>query len=411
MTLMLRARNFSNGGVPVTAALVVITGVGPLATDTYVAALPELQRSLHTSATIAQLTLTSFIIGIAAGQLALGPFSDGLGRRHLLLAGAFAFALMSLLCALAPTGPLLVGVRLVQGLAAGCGVAVGRAVVGDVYSGDEAARQYGTLSAINFLGPVIAPALGGAILTVGTWRTIFVALAGFGLVMIFAVYLGIPETLPRADRDGSGLRATGGRMVDLLGDWRFVRHVAVQCLATAGFFTYIGGGSFVLETVYGVSETKFAAIFATNAAAMAATSVLFRVLVSRGGVVRLRSLGVLIATMASIGLVVIGVLERQSLPPLVLPWALLCCVTAGMGLVIPATTALAQEAGSRARGTASALQGGLTFFVGALVTPLTGIVGYRSLLPMALLMAGFFLGASVLLLLIRAGRAPVQGTA
>jgi MFS transporter, DHA1 family, multidrug resistance protein len=406
MSSMLRARNSPDGRAPVTAALVVITGVGPLAVDTYLAALPELQRSLHTSAAIAQLTVTAFIIGLAAGQLTLGPLSDALGRRRLLLAGAFAFALMSLLCALAPNGPLLVAGRLVQGLAAGCGVAIGRAIVGDVYSGDEAAKRYGTLAAINFLGPVIAPALGGAVLTVGTWRTIFAALAGFGLIMLATVNFGIPETLPPGDRHGSGLSTTGARMLDLLRDRLFTRPVVIQCLATAGFFVYIGGGSFVLETVYGVSETQYAGIFATNAAAMALTSLLFRVLVDRGGVARLRTVGVLIGTTASIGLVVIGVLERQSLPPLVLPWILLCSVTAAMGLVIPATTALAQEAGRRARGTASALQGGLSFFVGALVTPLTGIVGYRSMLPMALLMAGFFLCASAYLLLTRPRSSP-----
>jgi DHA1 family bicyclomycin/chloramphenicol resistance-like MFS transporter len=373
------------------AALVLVTGVGPLAVDTYVAALPELRRSLHTSATIAQLTLTAFIIGIAGGQLLLGPLSDARGRRRLLLGGAAAFTVLSLGCALAPTGPVLVGARLLQGLAAGCGVAIGRATVGDVYSGDEAAKRYGTLAAINFLGPVIAPAIGGAILIVGTWRTVFAVLAGFGLIMMAAVGLGIPETLPPAERHGGGLRDTGARMADLLRDWLFMRHVAIQCLSTAGFFVYIGGSSFVLETVYGISATMYAALFATNATAMAVASASLRLLIGRFGAERLRTIGVLIGTAASIGLVGVGLLARHSLPPLIVPWALLCAVTGGMGLVIPASTALAQEAGRRARGTASALQGGLSFLVGALATPLTGVVGYRSLLPMALLMAGFFL--------------------
>jgi DHA1 family bicyclomycin/chloramphenicol resistance-like MFS transporter len=171
----------------------------------------------------------------------------------------------------------------------------------------------------------------------------------------------------------------------------------IQCLSTAGFFVYIGGSSFVLETVYGISATKYALVFATNATAMAVASTSLRLLIGRFGAVRLRTIGVLIGTTASLGLVGVGLLERHSLPPLILPWALLCAVTGGMGLVIPASTALAQEAGRRARGTASALQGGLSFFVGALVTPLTGIVGYQSMLPMALLMAGFFLCALAVL--------------
>ena len=303
---MLRPRSFPRGAVPVTAALVLVTGVGPLATDTYVAALPELRRSLHTSATVAQLTLTAFIIGIAGGQLLLGPLSDALGRRRLLLGGALAFTVLSLGCALAPTGPSLVGVRLLQGLAAGCGVAIGRATVGDVYSGDEATKRYGTLAAINFLGPVVAPAVGGVILIVGSWRTVFAVLTGFGLLMLAAVAVGIPETLPVQERHGGGLRDTGARMGDLITDWRFIRHVAIQCLATAGFFVYIGGSSFVLETVYGISATRYAAVFATNATAMAVASISLRLLIGRFSASRLRAVGVLTATLASIGLVGVG---------------------------------------------------------------------------------------------------------
>ena len=389
---MSRSRTSALGPAPIllTAALVVVTGVGPLATDTYVAALPELQHSLNTSAVIAQLTLTAFIIGMAAGQVIFGPLSDGRGRRGLLLAGAIAFVLMSVVCAISPSGPLLVVARLIQGLAVGSGVAIGRAVVGDLYQGQEAAKRYGTLSAIIFLGPVIAPVVGGVILTFGTWRTVFVGLAGFGLLMIAAVWWVLPETLPPADRHGGGLSNTTARMADLLRDWRFMRHVVVQCFATAGFFVYIGGSSFVLETVYGISQTRYSTIFATNAAAMAVSSLMFRLLVVRVGPVRLRLIGLSVATAAGLGLAVTGLIERQALPPLALPWALLCCVTFGMGLVIPASTALGQQEGDRARGTASALMGGLSFFVGALVTPLTGIVGYTSMLPMGLLMAGFF---------------------
>lgn len=385
-----------------TAALVLVTGVGPLATDTYIAALPELRGSLHTSAAIAQLTLTAFVIGTAVGQLVLGPLSDGRGRRSLLLGGAIAFTLMSVVCALSPSGPLLVAARLVQGLAAGCGLAVGRAVVGDLYPAAEAAKRYGTLAAITFLGPVIAPVVGGAILSVGTWRTVFAALTGIGLVMIAGVWFALPESLPAADRHGGGLRDTAARMGDLLRDWTFMRHVAIQCLAAAGFFTYIGGSAFVLQTVYGISQGRYSTIFATNAAAMAISSLLFRLVVGRAGAGRLRAAGLVLTTAAAAGLVLAGLLERQSLPPLALPWALLCCVTFGMGLVIPSSTALGQLAGDRARGTAAAVLGGFSFFAGALVTPLTGIVGYTSLLPMALLMAGFF--AAALLLTVLTGR-------
>jgi DHA1 family bicyclomycin/chloramphenicol resistance-like MFS transporter len=265
----------------------------------------------------------------------------------------------------------------------------------------DRAERAATRAGLTFLGPVIAPAVGGAILTVGTWRTVFAALTGFGVLMVAAVWFALPETLPPADRHGGGLRNTAARMVDLVRDWLFMRHVAIQCLATAGFFTYIGGSSFVLETVYGISQIRYSTIFATNAAAMAVSSLLFRLVVARTGAVRLRLVGLVLVTIAALALLVTGLIERQTLPPLALPWALLCCVTFGMGLVIPATTALSQQAGDRSRGTASALLGGFSFFIGALVTPLTGIVGYTSMLPMALLMAGFFVCSLTLAIVVR----------
>lgn len=386
--------NLPRSRVPALWALVVVTGVGPLATDSYVAALPELRQSLGTTAAVAQLTLTAFIIGIALGQLTIGPVSDGRGRRGLLVGGTVVFTLASVACTVAPTGPVLVAARLVQGVAAGGGVAIGRAVVSDRYEGTAAAARYGTLASIVFLGPVVAPALGGLVLAVGTWRTVFAVIAAFGLVMVAAAVLAVPETLPPGARHAGGLRSTLRRMADLLGDSRFTKHVVVQCLATAGFFTYIGGSSFVLETAYGISQSTYAVVFATNAAAMAAASSLFRVLVPRAGAARLRTVGLLASTAAAAGVLVVAVVDRDESVPLALPWVLLAVVVAGMGWCIPGTTALSQQAGRRSGGTASALTGGLTFLVGALVTPLTGFVGYRSLLPMALLMTGFLVAAS-----------------
>ena len=382
---------------PALWALVLVTGVGPLATDMYIAGLPELRRSLGTTAAVAQLTLTAFIVGMAVGQLVVGPLSDARGRRLLMLVCAALFAATSVTCAWAPTGPVLVAIRLVQGVVAGGGVAVGRAVVSDRYTGAAAATRYGTLASITFLGPVVAPAIGGVVLAVGSWRTIFALLAAVGLAMVVAVVVALPESLPPERRHPAGLGQTLRRMGGLLADWPFLRHVVVQCLATAGFFTYIGGSSFVLETAYGISQSTYAVVFATNATAMVLASAGFRLLVGRYGAARLRSVGLAASTLAAGALLVLAVSDRDASVPFAVPWVLLCVVVAGMGLCIPGTTALAQEAGRRAGGTASALQGGLTFLVGAAVTPLTGLIGYRTLLPMAVLMAGFLVVATVVL--------------
>src|SRR6201990_2328244 len=139
---------------PPLAALVLLVGIGPFATDAYLPGLPALQHSLGTSAAVAQLTLTAFIVGAALGQLAIGPLSDGTGRRPVLLLGAIAFCLTSALCALVSSGPLLVVLRLLEGFAAGGGVAAGRAMVSDTSEGDEAARRYGTLGSNTLLAAV-----------------------------------------------------------------------------------------------------------------------------------------------------------------------------------------------------------------------------------------------------------------
>jgi DHA1 family bicyclomycin/chloramphenicol resistance-like MFS transporter len=345
------------------------------------------------------LTLTGFIIGSAAGQLVIGPLSDARGRRGLLLGGATAFTVLSLACAVCSNGPLFVLLRLAEGIVAGGALAICRAVVTDTYRGDRAAAAFGAIASVTFLGPIVAPALGGVILHFGDWRAVFVTIAAFGLIMTVALAAGVPESLPPARRHPAGLRDTAARMAALLRQWSFMRHVVVQCLATAGFFTYIGGSSFVLQTVFGAGPALYTVIFATNAAAMAVAGLVFRMIVVRAGAERLRAVGVTACTVAAVALLATALAARHGGAPIAVPWALLCVVVAGMGLVLPATTALAQEAGRHAAGTAAALQGGLSFLVGAAVTPLTGIAGYHSLVPMALAMTLFYVAALVAVVL------------
>jgi MFS transporter, DHA1 family, multidrug resistance protein len=390
-------------------ALVLVTGISPLATDTYIASLPAVQRTLHTSAGTAQLTVTAFIVGLAAGQLIFGPVSDGIGRRRILLASSALFALLSLACAVAPNVAVLLTARALQGLAGGCGVAVGRAVISDRYHGMDAARKYGTLAAVTLLAPVVAPALGGLILLVGDWRAIFGFLTAVGAVMTLAVLRGVPETLPPAARHAPSATANLRRMAGLLRRPSFRTPVVVQCLATAGFFTYIGGSSFVLQTDLGISESNYTVLFASNAAGMAVASVLFRVAVARVGAVRLRRIGLAVSTASITALAGYAMLGSPALlPP---TWVLLAGTVAGMGLCIPATTALAQEAGRDAGGTASALQGGLTFTVGAAATPLTGLVHAESVGGMADLMSLFFLLSVAALAVLGRQRSTIGGNA
>lgn len=385
---------------PSLLALALVSGVSPFATDTYIATLPAVQDDLDTTASATQLTMTAFLVGFAAGQLVCGPVSDATGRRRMLVAFSTAFAVLSVVCAAAPNAALLVTARALQGFAGGCGLAVGRAVISDQHTGGDAAVRYGALASIMLLAPVVAPAIGGVILLVGDWRTIFLFLAGLGVVMTAAVLMGIPETLPFDARSSAGLAETVRRMTALLHQRPFLGAVLVQCLAIAGFFTYVGGSSFVLQQDLGLSESEFSLLFVSNAAAMAAVSVGFTTTVRRVGLIKWRAIGLGTSTAAAAALAGYAIaVDEVRLAPV---WVLLAITVAGMGASIPACIAIAQELGRSVGGTASALQGGLSFAIGAAATPLTGLTGQTSAAGMSLLMACLFLCSAAVLVATRA---------
>src|SRR5664279_1551002 len=230
---------------PSFVALVLITGTTALSTDTYIAALPQIQTTLGTSAVVAQLTMTACIAGMAIGQLLFGPVSDARGRRNLIIVSTVVFTVMSVLCALAPSGWLLVLERAAQGIACGAASGIGRAVVTDSSAGRLAAARFGSLSAVSLIAPVVGPVIGGGLLRFGDWRIVFWFLAVVGLAMVVAALYGLPETLPMDQRRPGGIRQMALRARELFADPLFLNPVLVQCLTVCGFFTYIGGSSFV----------------------------------------------------------------------------------------------------------------------------------------------------------------------
>jgi DHA1 family bicyclomycin/chloramphenicol resistance-like MFS transporter len=181
-----------------------LSAFGPLSLDMYLPALPSLSQELGGTATQAQLTLTACLLGLAAGQVLAGPLSDALGRRRPLLAGLLGYTGASLLCALAPSVPILIGLRLLQGLAGAAGIVIARAVVRDLYSGTEAARFFSLTMAVNGLAPILAPILGGQLLRVTSWRGVFFVLAAIGLALVLVAALGLRETLPPPHRRSGG---------------------------------------------------------------------------------------------------------------------------------------------------------------------------------------------------------------
>lgn len=361
--------------LPPIVPLALIVGVSPFATDMYIPALPAIARDLHTTPGAVQLSLTAFLVAFAVGQLLVGPVSDGIGRRPMLVVGTALFALASVGCALAPDVVTLVVARVAQGLAGAAGAVAGRAMVSDVTSGTRMAKVFGTLAAINAIGPVVAPLAGGAVLTVGTWRLMFVVLAVLGAVFFVAVVLRFRETLPPERRGGVGFAANGQRIRELLAIPRFRAYVLSGVLSTVGFFAYIATSSFVFQSEFGFSEGPYTLVFATNASMMIVTTLLFGRLVGRFSEDALLTLGLVVGTVGATAVLVSALLGLGPVPV----WCALAVVTAAWGFVLPAAMTRTQHVGAAHPGTAAALQGGLTFGIGGLGTPLAGALGGTAL--------------------------------
>jgi DHA1 family bicyclomycin/chloramphenicol resistance-like MFS transporter len=377
-----------------TVRLVIVLGavnaIGPLSIDMYLPAFPDLARSFHTSASQVQLTLTACVAGLALGQLVVGPLSDRLGRRLPLMAVMAIYAVASLCCSIAPSTPVLMGLRLVQGLAGAGGVVIARAVVRDLHSGAAAVRLFSSLMLVTGLAPILAPLAGGQILSVTSWRGIFVVLAVLSAMLAALVAVGLRETLPPERRSDRGLARTVATMRALLRDRWFVGHALAGGLGFGALFAYISGSSFVLQGIYGVSPQLYSVLFAMNGLGLIAGSQVNARLVGRFGPGRLLRAGLLsIATSAGalLAVVVAGGLGV---------WAVLVpmfVIVSSLSFVLPNSTALALADHAEVAGTASALLGVCQFLIGAAVAPLVGAGGTKSAVPMAAVMTAVALAA------------------
>jgi DHA1 family bicyclomycin/chloramphenicol resistance-like MFS transporter len=368
--------------------LVLILGAssafGPLSMDAYLPALPALGRSLDASPSAVGATLTSCVIGLALGQLVLGPVSDSLGRRRPLLVGLTVYTAASGACALAPTIWLLVLFRLVQGLAGGAGIVIARAIARDRHSGVELARFVGLMLGVTGVAPIVAPLLGAALLHVTSWRGIFVALAVIVAVLLGAAALWLEETLPDELRHPPGLAATFRSFARLLSDRVFVGYGLSGALPFGALFAYVSASPFVLEEIHGVSPQLFSVVFSANAVGIVAATQVSARLVHRVGARRLLAAG--LAECAAGGLTVLGVVLFGGGLWGLLPGFFL--VISSFGLLGPNAVALALAEHPEAAGSASALLGATQFVVGACVAPLVGLAGGRSAVPMAVVIAG-----------------------
>jgi len=366
------------------ARTVVVLGLlstfGPLSLDLYLPALPQLADDLGASASLAQLSITACLVGLAVGQLVAGPLSDRLGRRRPLIVGLVAFLLASVACAVAPSAAVLVLLRLVQGLAGAAGIVISRAIARDLYSGRALMIFFSRLLLVAGLAPVIAPVLGGQLTRIMTWRGIFGVLAGFGAVLLLAGLFGLKETLPPERRVVGGFRRTLQGYNTLLHDRFFVGCALSSGLAGASMFAYIAGSTFVLQRIYGMSPQGFSLVFGCISLGLVAAAQGGARLALIWPLPRVLGFGLTINLFGATALLVAVITE---LPLGALIGALVIMVCA-VGLIFPTANALAMADYPDLAGTASSLQGLSQFMFGAVAAPLVGIAGEQTALPLGI---------------------------
>ncbi|MET9437022.1 Bcr/CflA family multidrug efflux MFS transporter [Streptomyces sp. NPDC006551] len=370
-------------GLLVTLVLGGLTALPPLSMDMYLPALPEVTESLASPAATVQLTLTACLAGMALGQLVVGPMSDRWGRRRPLLIGMIVYVAATAVCALAPSAELLIAFRLLQGLAGAAGIVIARAVVRDLYDGVEMARFFSTLMLISGVAPIIAPLIGGQILRMTDWRGVFHVLTAIGILLTLVVWRFLGETLPPERRHAGGVGEALRTMRGLLADRIFTGYMLSGGLAFAALFAYISASPFVVQEIYGASPQTFSLLFGLNSIGLVAVGQINgKLLVGRVSLDKALGLGLGVILLAAVALVLMtsGVFGE---PGLVAVAAGLFVLMSAMGLALPNTNAQALMRTPHAAGSASALLGTSSFLVGAVASPLVGIAGEATAVPMA----------------------------
>lgn len=373
-----------------------LSAFAPLSIDMYLPALPRMAHDLHSADSTLQLTLTAFIVGLAVGQLVLGPISDVVGRRRPLLAGLALYALSSVLCALSPSVGLLIAARLLQALGAAAGIVIARAIVRDLYSGKEMTKFFSLLMLVSGVGPVLAPVIGGQVLRVTSWRGVFVVLAVFSALLLLATVLAMPESLPPGQRSPGRLGATLHTYRRLLADRSFTGYALAGALMFAGLFAYISASSFVLQNVYALSPQEFSLVFGGNGVGIVLAGQLNGWLVSRFRERVLLAAGLIASAAGGLGVLAAAVFALP-LPALLVP---LLVLVASIGMVMPNASSLALAEHPSTAGAASALLGVLQFAVGGFATPLVGVGGQITATSMGTVMACFAVAALVIFLVM-----------
>lgn len=353
--------------VPITLGM--LTAFGPFVTDFYLPALPEMAESLQTSPSLVSMSLTAGMLGLAAGQMLIGPLTDKYGRKRILVLSMLLFALASVACILAPNIYVFNAMRVFQGLGGAGGIVISKSMATDMYEGKELAKFMAVLGAINGIAPVTAPIIGGTVSSFASWQGVFCILLAIGLVLMVCSML-LKETLLPERRVDSNLANVYANLFRVFRNPLFSTSVAAMSACFFTFFGYIASSPFVLQNLYGLSPMAFSLCFGLNALTIGIGAGLAAA-VRRQQRALLNGAGIMLGGTC---LVAFSIYIHASL------WLLMASyitMMVGFGIMQPATTAIALDSERDNAGAASAVFGAAGFVAGSLSSPLVPLGDIR----------------------------------
>lgn len=360
----------------------MLTAITPLATDLYLPALPIMPGELNTTASNIQMTIGVMTFGVAIGQLFGGPISsDTMGRKLPLIIGNLLCVISGIICAYASSIEILLLGRFLQGLTGSVGVVISKAIARDFASGQELTKLFALLMMVNGLAPVLAPLVGGQLLLFTTWRVIFVILALFSTILLVGSFL-FRESLPKEKRITGGIGTAAKNYIKLIKDKPFLGQTLIQLFAFGAFFSYISGSSFVYQNIFQLSAQEFSYLFGINSCgiilASAISGRISNVITSK----QLLIFSLWQLTIGSLLFLVAMLLEWPLIPVTIILFFTVCTVS----LFGSASFSIAMTSYGEMAGSASAILGFASMFAAGIVSPLVGIGGDHTGIPMGITM-------------------------
>ncbi len=342
-----------------------LTAFGPFVTDFYLPCLPELTRYFSATPSLVQVSLTSGMLGLAVGQIIIGPISDEYGRRKPLLWCLLLFFLSTMGCMLSRSIVPFIVFRLFQGITGASGLVISKAILSDTFTAHDLARYFAILAAVQGIAPIMAPVIGGVSFSLSSWQGTFFVLGMWSLWLLYACWK-LRESLNKESRLRVPMYKSFLFYLPILRNGRYIVMNLILGFTTAALMSYISASPFIFQNHFGLTALQYSFCFAFNAVGLVIGSVV---------IMKVSDLTVG-AKISTIGMFVTCVLASLALlfglPFFVFEMSLfliLFCV----GLVTPVTITLALNSVSENRGMASALIGAVPYLLGGIVAPLTGI--------------------------------------